>query len=152
MNIDEIKSVVKLALKDVIVENPNDVLEEFDNQLETLQNQMAVLAKRKNEKLITEEEYAIQGDKISIAIDKVKEDKINYEFASIQQRKDNERFNEVVKIVDSLNPEKEFDENVFNTLVDSITINEKYKITFNLVIGLSLTIDKSNIHKKRKLL
>ena len=104
---------------------------------------MAVLAKRKNEKLITEEEYAIQGDKISIAIDKVKEDKINYEFASIQQRKDNERFNEVVKIVDSLNPEKDFDENVFNTLVDSITINEKYKITFNLVIGLSITINKT---------
>lgn len=143
VNIDEIKSVVKLALKDVIIENPNDVLEEFDKQLETLQNQMAVLAKRKNEKLITEEEYAIQGDKISIAIDKVKEDKINYEFASIQQRKDNERFNEVVKIVDSLNPEKEFDENVFNTLVDSITINEKYKITFNLVIGLSITINKT---------
>ena len=143
INIDEIKSVVKLAIQEVVVNDPNEALEEFDRQIDALQQQMAALAKRKNESLISDEQYAIEGDKIAVAIEKVKQDKVNYEFASIQQRKDNIRFNEIVEIIDSLNPDKEFDEIAFNSLVDSVLINEKYKITFNLAIGISVTIDKT---------
>ena len=143
INIDEIKSVVKLAIQEVVVNDPNEALEEFDRQIDVLQQQMAALAKRKNENLISDEQYAIEGDRIAVAIEKVKQDKVNYEFASIQQRKDNIRFNEIVDIIDSLQPNKEFDEKIFNSLVESILINEKYKITFNLFIGLSITIDKT---------
>ena len=114
---------------------------------------MAALAKRKNESLISDEQYAIEGDKIAVAIEKVKQDKANYEFASIQQRKDNIRFNEIVEIIDSLHPEKEFDEKIFNSLVESVLVNEKYKITFNLFMGISIMVDKTpkkSIDKNQK--
>ena len=135
-NYDDIKSVLEMTISSVVVDDPSDKIKAIDNRIDTLQIQMLELHKKKTEGLITESEYGREGAKIATMIDSAKKEKGSLESAYVQSTSASHRVKDILKVLDELNPLEEFDNSLFQRLIDSITITERTKLKFKFKVGI----------------
>lgn len=139
-DIDELRLLVRETLDKLIVDSPKNEMIELDNRLYELQQEMMNLHKKKTNGEITPTEYGKRGQKLSELIDEIKEQKEKLEVETSQKTLAEARIKELTDIIDNIQPTNSFDELTFRRLVDCVVVNERYKLTFKLKIGLEKTI------------
>ena len=55
----------------------------------------------------------------------------------------NRKVEEILNTLNSLEPAEEFDDEIFKRLVESVTINNRCKITFKFKVGLERNIEST---------
>lgn len=140
-NVDEIKAVVKEALKESITDNQSVTSQEIEIEIIKLQEEMLELHKKKTKGLVDPKAYAIQGQTLAERIDADKRKLEDAKSREVLSDLTSKRMKDIGEVIDNLKPTKEFDERIFRLLVDGITINERTKLTFKFKIGIEKTID-----------
>ena len=140
-DIDDIKNILKmLSISDILIDYPTEKIAELDSRIDELQSQMMELHKKKTNGEIDTTEYGKQGGKLSQMIDDIRRQKqeINttYASSSLVSRK----IEEINASLNSIEATDTFDENIFRRLVDTITFNERTKMTFKFKVGIERTI------------
>ena len=114
--------------------------EEMELQLIGLQEEMLELHKKKTKGLLDAKEYATKGQKLAEEI-KIKRKKLEeLESESILSQVMEERINDINKLIDGGILLDTFDPLVFRSMVDSVVVNERTKLTFKFKVGIQKTI------------
>ena len=139
-NVAEFKSLVVEGIRESLVNTPKQTPEQIEEEIINLQQEMLELHKRKTKGLVDPKEYAVQGQTLAEKIDLKKRMLDDVKSKTILTEMNAKRLSEIESIVNNLSPTEEFDERVFRQMVDTITINDRTKLTFNFKIGISKTI------------
>lgn len=140
INFDDVKSILEMTISSVIMDDPTDKIEKIDLRIDTLQLQMLELHKKKTRGLLTETDYGRQGGEIAEKIESAKKEKEALESsytASISAKK---RVDEILELLNNIDPLQSFDGDLFIRIVESITITERTKLKFKFKVGIEREI------------
>ena len=140
-NFQDIKAVLINSIGSVIANDPKDKLTELDGKIDTLQNQMLELHKAKTNGKISVEEYGRKGSKIAQLIDDTKKEKESIESSYAHATYTSRRVDEIISVLEGLEPTEEFNEEIFKRLVESITITDRTHLKFKFKVGIEREID-----------
>lgn len=135
-NYEDVKSVLEMTISSVIMDDPTDKIERIDSRIDILQLQMLELHKKKTNGLISETDYGRQGGAIAEKIELAKKERESLESAFITSTSAKRRVNEILKVLDSIDPLTNFDSEIFIRLVESVVITERTKIKFKFKVGI----------------
>lgn len=129
---ETIKQNVMSSLDDSAEKQRGTITELIDKE----QQSMLRLNKHKRSGEITEQEYRVQGNQIAQRIET-----LNAERASLQRQTDSaklmqNRLEEILSYLNTKNPTEEFDEELFKSLIEQITIRNNRTIEFEFKIGI----------------
>lgn len=82
-----------------------------------------------------------QGNKLASMIESAKNEINAIESSYSRATLANKRVEEILNTLNALEPTEEFDDEIFKRLVESVTINDRCKITFKFKVGLERTIE-----------
>ena len=140
-NYNDIKSVLEMSISSVVLDDPTDKVQEIQERIDLYQAQILELHKKKTKGLIDQNEYAKQGNKLASMIESAKNEINAIESSYSRATLANRRVEEILNTLNSLEPTEEFDDEIFKRLVESVTINDRCKITFKFKVGLERTIE-----------
>ena len=135
-NYDDIKSILETTTSSVVFNNPTDKIKEIDERIDNLQSQMLDLHKRKTLGEITEIEYGVQGGKIASKIYDANKEKNSIESSYANATYTSRKVDEILKVLSVLKPTEEFNEYIFKSLVESITITERTHLKIKFKVGI----------------
>ena len=130
-----------MSISSVILDNPTDKVSEIEERVDLYQAQIRELHKKKTKGLIDQNEYAKQGNKLASMIERAKNEINAIESSYSRATLANRRVEEILNTLNSLEPAEEFDDEIFKRLVESVTINDRCKITFKFKVELERTIE-----------
>lgn len=142
-DIDELKAKVQETINNTLSDGPSKSPEKIELEIIALQEEMLELHKRKTKGLIGPKDYAVQGQALASKIDLKKKLLDEAKSKVVLHDMLNKRVDDISNIINNLKPTEEFDEMIFRNLIESITINERTKITFKFKIGVEKTIEAS---------
>lgn len=140
VNIDTLKSTLIDNIKSVVMNNEEEKLEEINKEIEKLQQEMIQLYKDKSLMKITEEEYSNRGTIVKARMDLLRKDQQTLETTinktTLNKFKAQELLNQL-EIITNIN---EFDDEIFKSLVEGITIRNRYDVEFNFKVGIKIVV------------
>lgn len=142
-NYKDIKSVLEMSIGSVVLDYPSDKINQLDQKITICQTQMLELHKKKTNGIIDQNDYANQGSKLANIIEDTKREKASIEETYSKTTILGKRVEEILKVLEGLNPTEEFNEEIFRRLVEEIVVNERTKLTFKFKVGIERTIEAS---------
>ena len=142
-DVDDLKKRLNEVIRENLSESPKKNPEAVELEIIALQEEMLELHKKKTKGIIDPKDYAFQGQALASKIDSKKKQLDDIKSKTILHELITKRMNDITNIVDNLKPTEEFNEMIFRNLIESITINERTKITFKFKIGVEKTIEAS---------
>ena len=139
-DVDDIKNTIKSTITSLLTNKPTNELDAIDQKISDLQEEMMNLHKNKTSGKINQTEYGRNGDKISRKIEELKEQKEELLNSYASNELTIKRVEEINKALDTIQINDEFNEDLFRRLVESVTINDRCKITFKFKVGIEKTI------------
>lgn len=137
---DDIKSIMKKSISQVVVNNPQSTIERLDNEINELQSDIVKLFQDKSNGKISPSEYAIKGSKLSKKIEEIKKEKEKLQTDYSSAAMFNQKINDLYNVLDNLKPTAEFDEDVFKRLIDMIVVTDN-SLKFVFKCGIERTIN-----------
>ena len=130
-----------MFISSVILDDLTDKVSEVEERVDLYQAQILELHKKKTKGLIDQNEYSKPGSKLASMIESIKNEinaiESSYSWGTLANR----RIEEILNTLNSLESTEEFDDEIFKRLVESVTINDRCKITFKFKVGLERTIE-----------
>lgn len=136
----ELKTMLDNAMLEAITNRPTVSKDEMELQLIGLQEEMLELHKKKTKGLLDAKEYATKGQKLAEEIEIKRKKLEELESESILSQVMEERINDINKLIDGGISLDTFDPLVFRSMVDSVVVNERTKLTFKFKVGIQKTI------------
>ena len=102
---------------------------------------MLELHKKHQNGEISEDDYSKKGGDLAKKIEKLNSKKDQLELSVNTTNLVKHRLEEITETIGNVGSMDKFNELIFRRLVESITINERYKLTFKFKVGIDRTID-----------
>ncbi len=139
-DIDEVKQILSMTSLEVLSSEPTNELTSVEEKIRNLQEEMMELHAKRTSGQIIPDAYAKLGSKLADKIDALKKRKEELEKSIFHNEEIKERMDAINEVLTNYKPTEIFGPNLFRSLVDEITINDRNRITFKFKIGLSRTI------------
>lgn len=137
---DSIKSTLPDNIKSVVMNNQEVRLEEVNSDIEKFQEKMIQLYKNKSLRIITEEEYSKRGTIVKARMDLLRKDQQALETTINKTTLDKSKAQKLLNQLDKIICIETFDDEIFKSLVEGITIRNRYDIEFNFKVGITIRI------------
>ena len=151
---DSVKEVLDLSIKNALAENKSEQIKRFETDIQELQDKMIAIHKQHMNGEMSTEDYQKQGGDLSKKIDKIKAKKEQVEVSVSTTNLVKKRLEEITEAIGNIGSMESFNELIFRRLVDSVVINERYKVTFKFKVGIERTVDMTekakNVFERRK--
>lgn len=115
-------------------------LEEVNSDIEKFQEKMIQLYKNKSLRIITEEEYSKRGTIVKARMDLLRKDQQALETTINKTTLDKSKAQKLLNQLDKIICIETFDDEIFKSLVEGITIRNRYDIEFNFKVGITIRI------------
>lgn len=138
---DSVRDVLNASIRKVLDKSPSEEVKKLEDQISKLQDKMMELHKKQTNEEISEDEYKKQGIALSNKIDELKTKKDQVEVSYNTTNLVKMRLEEITEAIGNIGSMNSFNELIFRRLVESITVNERYKLTFRFKVGIDRTID-----------
>lgn len=144
-----VRKVLDLSIKNALSENKSEQIKKYEAEIDELQDQMIAVHKEHTKGEISTEDYQKLGGEISKKIDAIKSKKEQAEVSISTTNLVKRRLEEITEAIGNIGSMDSFNELIFRRLVESITINERYKVTFKFKVGIERTVDMTDKEKNR---
>lgn len=140
-NVVELKKVVADSIRESMMNTPKFTPEHLEEEIIDLQEDMLELHKRKTKGLVSPKDYAEQGQALADKIDLKKRLLDDIKSKMILTELTAKRMTEIEEVLSTLKPTDDFNEIIFRKMVESITVNDRTKLTFKFKVGIEKTIE-----------
>ena len=113
----------------------------LDEEIQIKQSEMMAIFKKKNNGEISIEEYQKKATEIATEINELREKKDNVDQRQCLATMNKNRLKEIEECLSNINPDKEFNDEVFASLIDHIVVKNRYDLEFNFKIGIVKTVN-----------
>lgn len=113
-------------------------IHEIDKEIANLSARNLVIARLYTNKIINSAEYSEQTSEVSNKIKDLRTER-REKLAEDENEEILEEIKQLNNIIKNHNPTSEFDNNLFNRIVESITVDDTTHLTFNLIGEIKLT-------------
>lgn len=138
-NVVELKKVVADSIRESMMNTPKFTPEQIEEEIIDLQEDMLELHKRKTKGLVSPKDYAEQGQALADKIDLKKRLLDDIKSKMILTELTAKRMTEIEEVLSTLKPTDDFNEIIFRKMVESITVNDRTKLTFKFKVGIENT-------------